>query len=456
MKTIQLIQNKIIPTPAVRKKVAAYARVSMITDRLHHSLNAQVDYFKSMIASKPEWQFAGVYYDEGLSGTSVRREGFQKLLNECENGNIDIILVKSISRFARNTLDLLNTARHLKEIGVEIRFEKEGISTFSMDGELMLTLLASFAEEESRSISENVKWGTHKRFKDGIPNGHYFVIGYRWTEDHDLYIYEPEAEIVRRIFREYIAGAGSTFIASTFDKEGLLTPLGNKWRDTNINKILTNSIYTGELVFQKSYCPGIGLHSQVNNGILPKYLIENHHPAIVSKEDFEKAQAEMLRRHIMGFKANNAIKDKITFFTGMIECGECGRHFVHSIKRNHKTGGLKEDDWVCTTNKKAHWKQKRCSLKRVHTSVVKKEFAKLVNASEFSEEQFLNEIEKIVVPYDYALDYHFKNGVVRRVEYKLTGHKDCWTEERRRAQAERMRQGFKRLREERLNAAKDD
>ena len=196
----------ISPSLPTRKKVAAYARVSMETERLNHSLSAQVSYYSNLIQSNPEWEYAGVYADNAVTGTkSSSREEFQRMLEDCEAGEIDIILTKSISRFARNTVDLLETVRHLKELGIEVRFEKEHINSLSGDGEVMLTLLASFAQEEVRSLSENVKWGTRKRFEQGIPNGRFLIYGYRWEGDH-LVVEPEEAKIVRLIYDNFLKG----------------------------------------------------------------------------------------------------------------------------------------------------------------------------------------------------------------------------------------------------------
>ncbi len=176
-----------VPKLMERKKVAAYARVSMESDNLLHSLAAQVSYYENLIKGNPEWEYAGVFADSGITGTATKnRSEFNRLMEECENGKVDIVLVKSISRFARNTVDTLSAIRHLKEIGVEVRFERENISTFSGDGELLVTILASYAQEESRSISQNVKWATRKRFEQGIPNGYKAPFGYFWNESGDV------------------------------------------------------------------------------------------------------------------------------------------------------------------------------------------------------------------------------------------------------------------------------
>ena len=169
-----------VPTIKTKKKVAAYARISMESERMNHSLSAQISYYSSLIQKNPDWQYAGVFADDGISGTGIaKRNEFKRMIEAADNGEIDIILTKSIQRFAMNTVDLLETVRHLKDIGVEVRFEKEHINSMSGDGELMLTILASFAQEESCSLSENCKWGIRKRFEKGIPNGHFRVYGYR-------------------------------------------------------------------------------------------------------------------------------------------------------------------------------------------------------------------------------------------------------------------------------------
>jgi len=205
------------------KKVAAYARVSMESERLQHSLAAQVSYYSDLIQKHPGWKYAGVYADDGISGTkTTKRDEFNRMLQDCEDGKIDIILTKSISRFARNTVDLLTTVRRLKELGISVRFEKEKIDSLSEDGELMLTLLASFAQEEIRSLSDNVKWGTRKRMEKGIPNGHFTILGYEWEDDH-LVIVPEEAAIVRRIYQNFLDGKSRLETERELAAEGITT-----------------------------------------------------------------------------------------------------------------------------------------------------------------------------------------------------------------------------------------
>ena len=220
MRKINIIEPKVPQMPS-RKKVAAYARVSMESERLQHSLSAQVSYYSSLIQQNPAWEYAGVYADDGITGTKTNdRTEFNRMIADCEAGKIDIILTKSISRFARNTVDLLNAVRHLKDLGISVQFEKEHIDSLSEDGELMLTLLASFAQEEVRSLSDNVKWGTRKRFEKGIPNGRFQIYGYRWDGDH-LVVEPEEAKIVKLIYVNFLNGLSAESTEKQLEEMGV-------------------------------------------------------------------------------------------------------------------------------------------------------------------------------------------------------------------------------------------
>ena len=248
MRKISKIEPK-LPVIQARKKVAAYARVSRDTERLMHSVSAQVSYYSALIQKNPEWEYAGVYADMGISGTDTSKRGeFLRLLADCEEGKIDIILTKSISRFARNTVDLLETVRHLKNLGIEVQFEKENIHSLSEDGELMLTLLASFAQEESRSISENVKWGVRKRFQSGeIGAANKHILGYCYDDELRKYVIIPEeAESVRWMFQMYIDGVSLREIAGSMNRAGIRTTLGNDFQEA-----LNTAAY-----FQRGLCRG--------------------------------------------------------------------------------------------------------------------------------------------------------------------------------------------------------
>lgn len=258
--------TRITPTVAVlkaKKRVAAYARVSMETDRLNHSLSAQISYYSALIQKNPEWVYAGVFTDNGISGTGIKkREGFKRMIEAADNGEIDIILTKSIQRFARNTVDLLETVRHLKNLGVEVRFEKENINSMNGDGELLLSILGSFAQEESVSISNNVKWGTRKRFEKGIPNGRFRIYGYRW-EGERLVVIPDEAAVVKRIFQNFLDGKSRLETEREFAAEGITTRAGCRWVDSNIKVVLTNIHYTGCLLLQKYHAENELTHRQI-------------------------------------------------------------------------------------------------------------------------------------------------------------------------------------------------
>ena len=335
--------RKITAFPAVRapgKRVAAYARVSIGTEVLLHSLSAQISHYSSLIQSNPAWEYAGVYADEGVTGTSTaHRDGFNRLMADCDAGKIDLILTKSVSRFARDTVDCLKAVRHLKDIGVEVRFEREGISTFTADGELLLTLLASFAQAESESISANVKWAVRKRFEEGIPNGHKAPFGYEW--DGGMFRIIPEqGEVVRYIFKRYLAGDSGYSIARKLAELGVTGQNGGPMCDSTIKDIVSNISYTGTMILQKNYISENHVRKH-NRGELPRYAVEDMFEPLVSKEDFEKAQDI---RHRRAEESPN-VGYLPTRFSGLVKCGNCGR----GVSRR-TAGGKKK--WVCNTRER--------------------------------------------------------------------------------------------------------
>ena len=423
MKIRKIEARKLVEKP--KQKVAAYARVSMVTDRLEHSLSAQVSYYSELIQNNPDWEFAGIYADNGISGTTAKGRGeFQRLIADCEAGLIDIVLTKSISRFARNTLDLLNTVRHLKEIGVEVWFEKEHIHTFSNDGELMLSLLASFAQNESENISNNVKWGIRKRFEQGIPNGRFRIYGYRWKGD-ELLVVPKEAEVVKRIFQNFLDGKSRLETEREFAAEGITTRAGYRWVDSNIKNVLSNVNYTGVMVLQKEFTDGpLGHKRRKNNGNLPQYLVPNHHEPIIDKATFDYVQAEIARRRELGPLANKSLNTSC--FTGKIKCVRCGKSFMHNIGHISKATGEQYITWVCGTKKR---KGGRCPTKEIPDKVLRRECAAVLGLAEFEEQTFTEQVERIEVPEHHMMVVVFKDG--RRVErrWKSTAKKDCWTEE---------------------------
>ena len=282
----------------ISKKVAVYARVSLETDRLAHSLLAQSEFYCGFIRERSDWEFVGIYADIFISGTETsRRSEFQRLISDCESGRVDLVLCKSISRFARNTVDLLETVRHLKELGVEVRFEKENINSLSEDGELMLTILASFAQEESRSVSENVKWGIRKRFQAGnagVRNKD--VFGYRFDGERYV-VQEDEARAVKQIFDEYLKGVPLRKISENLKISGFRTARGLDFSHNQIKYIVQNPIYTGKIVLQKTFVKDFITHKKFKNrGELPQYIMYNCHEPILSEEIFACTEEESRRR----------------------------------------------------------------------------------------------------------------------------------------------------------------
>lgn len=411
-----------VPALKKRKRVASYARVSVESEKMNHSLSAQVSYYSSLIQKNPEWEYAGVYADDFVSGTgTAKRDEFNRMLADCEAGKIDIILVKSISRFARNTVDLLETVRHLKDIGVEVRFEREHISSFSGDGELMLTILASFAQEESRSISDNVKWGIRKRMSEGIPNGHFRILGYRWEGD-ELVIVPEEAAIVRRIFQNFLDGKSRLETERELEAEGIRSINGCVMRDSNIKMILTNITYTGNLLLQKEFIEDpISKHKKKNHGELPQYYVENTHPAIIDKATFDYVQEEMTRRRELGCFANKALN--LSCFSSKIKCGNCGRSFVRSAR---KQGCYVI--WTCGSKK---GRTSSCRARDIPEKLLKSVCADVLGTDGFNENSFAERVESIVVIGKDTIEFHFYDGEVKSVTWKSDAKKAMWTPERK-------------------------
>ena len=433
--------SKIEPTvPAIkrRKKTAAYARVSMQTERMHNSLSAQISYYSRLIQGNPDWEYVGVYADDFISGTNtVKRDEFKRMLEDCENGKIDIILTKSISRFARNTVDLLETVRYLKSKGVEVRFEKENINSMSGDGELLLSILASFAQEESRSISDNVKWSVRKRFEQGVPNGRFRIYGYEWKGD-DLVVIPEEAAVVKRIFQNFLDGKSRLETEREFAAEGITTRDGNRWIDSGIKSVLTNITYTGNMLLQKEFVSDpITKQKKKNRGELPQYYVQNTHEAIIDKTVFDYVQEEMARRRELGALANKSLNT--TCFTGKIKCDVCGLSFARHSRINRakiSERGDKLISWICGTKKK---KGGRCPTREIPDHILKQECAAALGIDEFDEDVFSERVDKITIPEHGIMVFHFKDGNTNVRHWENTSRKDCWTAEYRAMVSEQRR-----------------
>ncbi len=283
-----------------RRKVAGYARVSTDSEEQVTSYTAQVDYYTQYIKGNPEWDFVKVYTDEGISGTNTKkRDGFNEMIADALAGKISLILTKSVSRFARNTVDSLTTIRTLKAHGVEVFFEKENIWTFDSKGELLLTIMSSLAQEESRSISENITWGKRKQFADGKVSLPYKqFLGYRKGANGLPEIVPEEAEIVRLIYRMFIEGKTPCYIAKHLTEKGISTPGRKKvWQVSTVETILTNEKYKGDARLQKRFTTDyLTKTMKINEGEVPQYYVENSHPAIIAPEEWKKVQEEYRRR----------------------------------------------------------------------------------------------------------------------------------------------------------------
>ena len=305
MKDVEVIKAHNTLSPRARTnfekrlRVAAYCRVSTDTEDQLNSYKSQVKYYTELIKSKPEWSLAGIYADEAITGTQVKkREDFRRLINDCMNGDVDMVITKSISRFARNTLDTLKYVRMLKDKGVAVFFEEENINTLTMDGELLLVILSSVAQQEVENISTNVKKGLAMKMSRGEVIGFVGALGYDYDpQTKKMFINQEEAKIVQYIFNRYIEGMGSSVIARELDEKGIPSPKGaNKWQQTTVMGIIKNEKYVGDLLQGKTFTVDpISKRRLENLGEADKYLLKDHHEAIISRETFEKAQ-EILRK----------------------------------------------------------------------------------------------------------------------------------------------------------------
>ncbi|MCL1949217.1 MAG: recombinase family protein [Turicibacter sp.] len=422
-----------VPSLPTRKRVAAYARVSVEKGRTLHSLSAQVSYYSAFIQKHPEWEYVGVYADSGETGTGKNRGEFGRLIADCEAGKIDIIITKTISRFARNTVDLLETVRRLREIGVEVRFEEQNINSMSGDGELMMTILASFAQEESRSLSENVKWAIRKGFKEGRPNS-FNVYGYRWNGEKFI-VHPEEAEVIRIIYANFLDGLSAEQTAKQLTEMGKKSYTGlPEFPASAVRAILRNDKYTGDLRLQKTYIENHITHKEmVNNGELPIYLVEDAHEAIIDKETFNAVQAEVARRRELGVFANWSITTSA--LTSKIKCGKCGASFHR--KGRKRADGTSNKYWRCATmDKKGN---SECHMKDIPENKMYQAATEVLELDEFDETAFADEISLITVPSDYTLVFHLTDGSEIVKAWENTSKKDCWTPEARKAAGERMK-----------------
>lgn len=406
--------------PELDKKlrVAAYARVSDSKDAMLQSLSNQVSYYSNLIQNNNKWLYAGVYIDEGETGTKDERVEFQRMINDAKAGKIDVIITKSISRFARNTVTLLSTIRELKHIGVDVYFEEQNIHTISSDGELMITILASYAQEESRQVSENMKWRIRKNFEEG-KTWNSVIYGYSY-DDGIFKIIQHEAQVVRLIYDYYLSGMGVGAVTKKINEEGYLTRKNKKWNKSSVRYILTNYNYTGNLILQKTYTENhITKKKKLNNGHLPKYHVKESHEAIVSVSEYRKVQEELKKRDSLSGKRRSPKKYP---FTGMIVCDKCGTNY------RRKTTPYKHV-WQC--NNYIENGKEACDAKQVPEEILFEVSTDILELEEFNEDTFKKNIKSIKACDNNELVFTLNDETEVIKKWQNKPRSESWTKEKR-------------------------
>lgn len=406
-----------LPESIEKEKVAAYARVSTKSDAQLHSLDAQIDYYRKKINARADWSFVGVFVDDGLTGTRSDRPGLEDLLDHCRRKKIDLVLTKSISRFARNTVDLLAIIRELKELGIAVFFEREKINTLTADGELMLTLLASFAQEESRSMSLNKRWSIHRQFSEGELAGMAHLYGYD-VVDGELIVNEHEAEIVHMMYEDYLSGMQSSEIAEKLNRMGEPRKRGGKWKPRDITNVFRNEKHTGNALLNKRYVlDPLTKQTRYNRGEQPQYYIENSHEGIVSQELFDAVQEEMKRRS----PNKEAPKPHNKPFTGMIYCA-CGAKF------QRKKSPVRVF-WRCGRNLGSYGGH--CSMKGIPEETLESLCCDALGIPEFDTNTFIESVIRINITGDNELTFLLKDGSEIHKTWKDRSRSESWTPEMR-------------------------
>ena len=376
-------------------KVAAYCRVSTDSEEQASTYEVQVAHYTQFIQKNPEWELAGIYADDGITGTNTKkREEFNRMIRDCMDGNIDMIITKSISRFARNTLDCLKYIRELKEKNIPVFFEKENINTMDSKGEVLLTIMASLAQQESQSLSQNIKLGLQYRFQNGeVRVNHSRFLGYTKDEEGNLIIEPAEAEVVKRIYREYLEGASLLQIGRGLEADGILTGAGKtKWRPETLKKILQNEKYIGDALLQKTYTIDFLSKKRVkNNGIVPQYYVENSHEPIIPRELFMQVQEEMVRRaNLRGRKGGKKrVYSSKYALSSIVYCGHCG-DIYRRVHWNNR--GYKSIVWRCVS--RLEEKGSECTAPTINEETLQTAVVKAINELLANKEPFLSTLQK--------------------------------------------------------------
>ena len=388
--------------PFEQLRVAAYCRVSTDYDEQASSYETQVAHYKELIQKEPTWEFAGIYADDGISGTNTKkREQFNQMIAACKAGKIDLIVTKSISRFARNTIDCLKYIRDLKAINVAIFFEKENINTMDAKGEVLITIIASLAQQESESLSQNVKMGIQYRYQQGkVFVNHNHFLGYTKDAQGNLVIEPEEAKVIKRIFYSYLNGMSMKQIADSLKADGILTGGKTKnWQSSGVSKILKNEKYMGDALLQKTYTVDFLSKKRVkNNGIMPQYYVENDHPAIIPKPVFMQVQ-QLIKQRQNGITTKNGKHRRLNgkyCFSQIVFCGKCGDIF----QRNMWYRPEKVAVWRCASRIKRSKTGRRCMIRNVKEPLLKEAtveaFNQLIEGHELAGKQIKANIMKVI------------------------------------------------------------
>lgn len=403
-RTIKRVNMAAVQQAPKAKRVAAYARVSCGRDAMLHSLSAQVSYYSALIQKTPGWEYVGVYADEALSGTKDTRREFQKLLADCRAGKIDLVITKSISRFARNTVTTLQTVREFRQAGVDVYFEEQNIHTLGEEGEFVLTLLAAYAEEEARSVSENIRWHVQSNFRQGL-SWSVEMFGYR-QKNSRLVIVPKEAELLRMAAKMYLAGANPQDLERAFAEAGAVGRRGAQLTGDHIVNLLCNEKTAGDMILQKTFVDDpIAKNNRKNTGERPQYYVEGSHEAILDRETYEKVLAERARRKAEGPRRHGDYP-----FCSRIVCGKCGGKYVHRLR------GDAPYAWLCSTyNKKG---KAECDARIIQERVLEPITAEVMGLPEFDGAAFRAEVKEIQVQDNCILSFVFFDGRIIERSWK--------------------------------------
>lgn len=382
-------------TKVQKTRVAAYCRVSTEYEEQESSYDVQVEHYTTYIKSKPEWEFVEVYADDGISGTNTKkRDEFNRMIDDCKAGKIDMILTKSISRFSRNTVDCLKYTRELKALNIAAFFEKENINTLDAKGEVLMTIMAALAQQESESLSANVRLGIQFRNQQGkVQVNHNRFLGYTKDENGKLVIVPEQAEIVKRIYAEYMDGASFLQIKRGLEADGILNGAGNKkWEVSNIRQILTNEKYIGDALLQKTYTVSVLEKKRVkNDGQVPKYYVEGSHEAIIDRDVFLRVQAEIDRRANIIKGGKKRVYSSKYALSSVIICGHCGDIFRRIKWNNH---GCKSTVWRCVSRVNKKKSGIHCPARTVHEEVIQAAVVTAINDAWSRKDEILPQLKE--------------------------------------------------------------